>query len=49
MNYVHGHAASQQALPQPAPPQKRARANTTNSTPLPRSSYRRPLPYPRQL
>jgi len=45
MNYVHGPAASQQALP-PAAPQKRDRANTT---PLPRSSYHRPLPYPRKL
>ena len=48
MNYVHGPAASQVALPPPAPApaQKRVRANTT---PLPRSSYHRPLPYPRQL
>ena len=46
MNYVHGPATSQQALPPPGPPAKRVRANTT---PLPRSSYpsHRPLPYPR--
>ena len=49
MNYVHGPAASQQALPPPAPAQKKVRANTTITTPLPRSSYHRPLPYPRQL